>query len=292
MSSTQPSTLESLLLAYARHFPIRRGKLRLVNALWRRAAGQGPYNRVAVLRHGGLRMPCDLNEMLQRQFYYFGTYFLEDEILRCWEVVARNAGVVFDIGANGGIYSLAALAANPAATVHAFEPTPEIAARLRTTASMNHLSQLVVNEMAVLDRNGLATLRRSRGEDDSNEGMNFVATSVPDTDCEAVSVVSLDSYCAARGIRRIDLLKIDIQGNEPLAFAGAATLLRERRIGTVFAELNWVPGRHDGPAIEMIQMLEQAGFQFARPAVRLEWRKSGEWMWGLSDIVAQLRPAQ
>ena len=69
-------------------------------------------------------MPCDLGEMLQRQFYFFGTYFLEEDILRCWEAAAKGAKVVLDVGANAGIYSLAALAAQPDVTVYAFEPTP------------------------------------------------------------------------------------------------------------------------------------------------------------------------
>ena len=280
---------ENMLLLYARYFPLRRGKLRVVNTLWRSAAGRPPYNRIAVLRHGNMRLPCDLNEMLQRQFYYFGTYFLEDEILRCWEVAAKDTKVVFDIGANAGIFSLAALASNPAASVHAFEPTPEIAMRLRATKQMNGLDGLVVNEMAVADRDGVAVLRRWRGEDNSNEGMNFISIGSPVGQEEVIPTVSLDSYCAAHGIEKIDLLKIDIQGNEPLAFAGAKRLLQERRIGYIFAELNWQPGSNEEPAAQMIEMLENAGYIFARPSVKLEWREAGAWMRNLSDIVA--RPA-
>jgi FkbM family methyltransferase len=278
--------LENALIAYARHFPLRRGKMRLINALWRRAAGQGGFQREAVLRHGGFRLPCDISEMLQRQFYYFGTYFLEDEILACWENQARSAQTVFDIGANAGIFSLAALAANPHATVHAFEPTPEIAARLRATASMNGLFNLTVNEVAVGDHDGDATLRRWRGAGNSNEGMNFITTD--GSVGEAVRLVSLDRYCADRSIERIDLLKIDIQGNEPRAFAGAARLLRERRIGTVFAELSWDSARPDEPAAQLVAMLADAGFVFSPPGANLDWRKPGNWMRDYSDVVAKV----
>jgi FkbM family methyltransferase len=277
--------LESVLIAYARHFPLRRGKLRLVNALWRQAAGRSGFQRDAVLLYGGFRVPCDLREMLQRQFFYFGTYFLEDDILACWQKQASSAQTVFDIGANAGIFSLAALAANPRATVHAFEPTPEIAARLRVTGVMNSFSGLVVNEVAVGDTDGTATLRRWRGVGNSNEGMNFTTA---DGEGEVVQLVSLDRYCADRGVERIDLLKIDIQGNEPRAFAGAAGLLREKRIGTIFAELNWDASRADEPAAQMIAMLEAAGFLFSPPGACLDWRKPGEWMRAHNDIVAKI----
>jgi FkbM family methyltransferase len=278
--------LESILVAYARHFPLRRGKLRLVDSLWRQAAGQGGFQREAVIRHGGFRVPCNISEMLQRQFYYFGTYFLEEDILACWEKQAETARTVFDIGANAGIFSLAALGANPHAMVHAFEPTPEIATRLRTTVALNDLSNLTVNEAAVGDHDGGASLMRWRGVGNSNEGMNFIATD--SSDGEAVRLVSLDRYCADRGIERIDLLKIDIQGNEPKAFAGAARLLREKQIRTIFAELSWEAGRPDEPAAVLIAMLADAGFLFSLPGPVLEWKKQGDWMRSHSDIVARI----
>jgi hypothetical protein len=140
----RPSALESSLIWYARHFPVRRGKMRIIDGLWRMAAGAAGHRRTAKLVHGNYRMPCDVSEPLQRQFYFFGTYFLEQHLLECWVRMARGAEVIFDVGANAGIYSLAALSSNPLATVHAFEPTPEIAARLHRAVDLNGLDQLEV----------------------------------------------------------------------------------------------------------------------------------------------------
>ena len=110
MTPMPPSTFENLLMLYARRFPIRRGKLRVINSLWRAAAGDRGTSRMGALNRGRFKMSCDLREMLQRQFYFFGTYLLEEDILSCWEIAAKGAKVVFDVGANAGIYSLAALA--------------------------------------------------------------------------------------------------------------------------------------------------------------------------------------
>jgi hypothetical protein len=73
-----PPALERALVICARTFPLRKGKLRVINRFWRTAAGRRGTARLAHLRYGGFKMPCDLNEMLQRQFYFFGTYFLEE----------------------------------------------------------------------------------------------------------------------------------------------------------------------------------------------------------------------
>lgn len=272
---------------YARRFPIRLGKLRLVDSLWRAAVGEGTIRRVADLKYGGLKMPCDLSEMLHRQFYFFGTYLLAEDVLDCWEKEAKGAKIIFDVGANAGIFSLAALAAQPNAVVHAFEPTPEIAAGLRETARLNGLDHLYVHEVAVARNNGRAALRRYRGELGTNEGMNFITSAMNRPAAELVPTVSLDDFCAEHAIEGIDLFKLDIQGNEHQALAGAERLLAAGRIKTIFTELNWAGGGGQCPATESIRILEQAGYRFSKPDRRLHWEKSGEWMRALNDVVAR-----
>jgi len=279
------SYLENLLILYARAFPIRRGKLRVVDALWRVATGYKNPLRIANLKYGAVKMPCDLSEMLQRQFYFFGTYFVEEDILDCWREAAKGAKMIFDVGANSGIYSLAALAIEPDAIINAFEPTPEIAARLRETAKLNGLKQLHVHEVAVSSVNGHATLRRCRGDMGTNEGMNFIDADLGGGG-ERVSTVCLDQFCKRLAIRHIDLLKLDIQGHEHLALKGAEDLIRDGRVGTVFMELNWDTGATCG-ASESINLLEDAGYSFAKPGKRLQWKESGAWLRVLTDVVAR-----
>jgi FkbM family methyltransferase len=283
--------LENLLVLYARRFPVRRGKLRIVDALWRTAVGARDTRRLAHLNHGGFSMECDVSEMLQRQFYFFGTYFLEDALLACWERAARNATVVFDIGANAGIYSLAAAAAQPQATIHAFEPTPEIAERLRKTAASNRLHRVHVHEVAVSTQSGSANLVRYRGALGTNGGMNYITTTPADSDAASIRTVSLDDFCSEHAIDHIDLLKLDIQGHEPRALAGAMGLLASGRVGTIFTELNWAAeGVSDCPATESVRILDDAGYRFSAPGPQLHWRQAGRWMRTLSDVLAR-RPA-
>ncbi|MGH6957801.1 MAG: FkbM family methyltransferase [Caulobacteraceae bacterium] len=286
-SKPMHAALERMLVAYARRFPISRGKLRVVNALWSLAAA-GDYERMATTIYGGMRIPCDLREMLQRQYYFFGTYFVEALNLRAWSAEARSAEVVFDVGANGGIYSLAALAARPDAAVHAFEPTPEIAARLHKVREINGLDGLTVHEAAVASWNGVAGLRRC----DFNEGMNFTTSDARGTgdadltEATPVRAVRLDHVCAEGGIERIDLLKLDIQGNEPDALEGAGEMIGEGRIRTIFMELNW-GWAADCPATRAVQRLDDAGYRFSPPGRELRWAKAGDWLKRHGDIVCR-----
>lgn len=290
MDKEQPrevaSRLEQALIWYARHFPLSHGKLRMIDAVWHLAA-RGDPRRIADLIYGGFKAPCDLRDMLQRQFYFFGTYYLERNLLACWSRQAMQSPVVFDVGANAGIYSLAAMAENPHARVHAFEPTPEIADRLRTTAVLNGLAVLHVHEEAVADYEGRASLIRCRGGAD-NDGMNYIRSETDAEASELVSVCSLDAFCAQHGVARIDLMKMDIQGSEAAALRGAARLLREGRIGTLFIELNWGPEGATCPASQTVSLLVEHGFVFAKPAKKLKWRTEGPWLRELSDVIAQI----
>jgi len=116
---------------------------------------------------------------------FFGTYFLEEQLLSVWQQQAKGAKVIFDVGANLGIYSFAALAVEPNATVHAFEPTPEIANQLRDAAALNGLSKLNVHEVAVSSITGHAKLNRYRGHTGTNGGIILF----PDTPAMAIQTV-------------------------------------------------------------------------------------------------------
>jgi FkbM family methyltransferase len=284
---------ERLLVSYGRHFPLRRGKLRLVNALWPLAVGDVNTRRTAQLKHGGFKVYCDLNKMLQRQLYFFGTYFVEEHIIRCWEHAARQANVVFDVGANAGIYSLAALAVKPDLEVHAFEATPEIAAQLLETAALNRLKTLKVHQVAVYRETGQVTLNRFRGDFGSNEGMNFITGTSDCADGERVGAICLDRFCHERRIDRIDLVKLDIQGQEYSALLGAKGLLESGRVETIFMELNWAHNTTEPcPATESVRLLQGRGYLFAVPRLPLDWREAGDWLRPLSDIVARSNASQ
>jgi FkbM family methyltransferase len=262
----------------------------VINALWAAASREKRNTvRLATLKYGAFNLRCDLQEDLQRQFYFFGTYFVEEHILSCWERAAKSANVIFDVGANLGIYSFAALAAQPNASVHAFEPTSEIASQLREAAALNNLGKLNVHEVAVSSTNGYAKLNRCRGEMGTNGGMNYIFGHAEAGDSDRVPTVRLDDFCDECGIDRVDLLKIDVQGHEYEVFVGAERLLRAGRIGLIFFELNWFKDSSGNcPTREAIRLLEHYGYQFSEAGRKLKWKESGRWMNDLSDVLARM----
>jgi hypothetical protein len=119
--------------------------------------------------------------------------------------------------------------------------------------------------------------------------MNFITQQAVSEQSLTVETVSLDDFCALKGIQHIDLLKIDIQGNEPEALRGAARLLAERRIRCIFMELNWSEDFSlPCPASEAVEILTNCGFQFALPKAGALPQAAGPWLRDLSDVVAIL----
>ena len=105
---------------------------------------------------------------------------------------------------------------------------------------------------------------------------------------ERVQTICLDDFCRERCITHIDLLKLDVQGNEHSVLQGAEGLVRLGRLGTVFMELNWANKLGARcPATESLRLLAEGGYRFASPANCNNWRDAGSWLQGLGDIVAR-----
>lgn len=76
------------------------------------------------------------------------------------ELARRSCGDVVDVGANTGLYSLLAAAANRSVRVHAVEALPSVAALLRANLELNRplVRRVRVHQLALSDKNGRAAL--------------------------------------------------------------------------------------------------------------------------------------
>lgn len=150
------------------------------------------------------------------------------------EVVAQLMppdAVVIDGGSNIGAHACAFINLAPQATVHAFEPQPQLASLLRKNVAA-HGGRVVVHEVALGSRNGRAFIPRLDVEKLNNAGAN----SVSDADAGGGFGVSMRTIDAI-GLEKIDLIKLDIEGREVEALKGARkTIARSKP--AIFCEIN------------------------------------------------------
>lgn len=127
--------------------------------------------------------------------------------------------VVLDVGANVGLFTLRQ--ALRGARVYAFEPDPEAFRRLQGNVEANRTPGRVdVFRRALGARPGHATLARSR---------ETVLTRVLHDAHGEVDVVTLDQVVDELGLPVIDLLKLDVEGDEANILGGGARALAVTR---------------------------------------------------------------
>jgi FkbM family methyltransferase len=212
----------AITLAYGK-LPGHPGKWRAVD--WLQSLfglHSNPWPRTAVVSRAGIRWHLDLRWYVDRTLYFLGEHETENT---AWVMsVLEPATVVFDVGANIGWYTLhAARMVGDSGSVHAFEPAPEEAQRLEENVRLNRFGNVVINRCAVDDRVGTVALGQIR-----DAGATHLAASDGERG-ELVSSTTLDAYVADKGLRQVDLVKLDVEGVEVRVLSGAKDMLRRCR---------------------------------------------------------------
>jgi FkbM family methyltransferase len=129
--------------------------------------------------------------------------------------------VFWDIGANVGWFSLAAARKlGRFGLVHAFEPHPELAIRIRKSARLNRIKNIFIHSVALGASNGPGTLVLRDGA--KNLGSWTLGTEVTDEPRVQVSIRRIDDL---KFWRAPTIVKIDVEGAEPLVVRGAERVL-------------------------------------------------------------------
>jgi len=157
-----------------------------------------------------------------RSIFLTGSYELEEEAR--FAALLKPGMTVFDVGANLGIYTLlASRVVGRSGAVHSFEPVPQMFGYLSEAARRTGLRNAVLNPVAVSEQEGAVTMYLA--DERKRSGWHALAPSPERSGRVDVRAVTLDGYAREKGIRRVHVLKIDIEGAELLAFRGAPGLL-------------------------------------------------------------------
>jgi FkbM family methyltransferase len=174
------------------------------------------------------------------QLMWAGAY--ERELVNLFKKMLIPGMTVLDLGANIGYFSvLAAGLVGNSGQVHAFEPAPTCFARLKRNLAA--FSWAHVHSIAVGDEPGTARFHFSHKGNETGWG-SLLSPENSSTQETMVSVVRLDAWAHEQAIRRVDFIKLDVEGAEYRALRGAEALLRRHR-PVVVAELNDVCLRRD-----------------------------------------------
>lgn len=173
--------------------------------------------------------------------------------------VARDGGVLFDIGAHSGLISAAFCAANPRNTVYSFEPSPILAERLFAIRDLNQFGdRMRIEQTAIGDASKtMEMVLDPAGGFIQAQRFDHTMWAPP----KAVQVRMESIQDAASRLNAIpQFVKIDIESYEFEAIKGATEFL-SRYKPTLFLELhlNYLEQRNLSVKV-VIDLLRQCGY--------------------------------
>jgi len=136
--------------------------------------------------------------------------------LGIWQKLSEKADVVFDIGANTGVYSLIAKTIKPKLAVHAFEPISSIYQKLKNNIDINQYT-IQSHELAASDKTGTAIIY---GLDTEHQYAASITNTNNFTKGTEIRTITLDEFVQKNSITKVDLIKIDVEGHEPEVLSG------------------------------------------------------------------------
>jgi len=161
----------------------------------------------------------------------------------------KKGDVIVDCGATNGDFAIyAAMAAGDKGVVYAFEPDRVNYERLLRNIDLNGVKNIRAVNKGIWSRSGALKM-------DLGRGFVSLSESRAGDDGQAVDVVSLDEALADK---RVDFIKMDIEGAEIEAVKGARKILSGNDVNMAIASYHVVSGMMS--SVQLERLLKEYGY--------------------------------
>lgn len=225
--------LLKLVRLYTFYFPFERGKGRFYK-LAKTLSGNSAEKMLATAKDGR-KLRVSLTEWAGEGIYFLGKYeVFSTEIIGKY---VNKGDVCLDVGANIGWFTtLLSKICGASGAVHAFEPVPETFEFLRENVSLNgDPPNVLINNFALGDEEKDFVIHvfenMPLGHSSLRAKPDKKSTAVP------IRLVTLDSYLESNDIKRVDFVKVDVEGAEKLFLDGAGKLFAQATPPLIFMEM-------------------------------------------------------
>lgn len=200
---------------------------------------------------------------IQRHVFFLGEW--EPEETNIIKLILRKGDVLLDVGANVGYFSLlAAHLVGDHGKVYAFEAQPSLCAQLESNLTLNGLCNVEVLNVAVADR--ISDLVIEDVSALGNRGAAMLIPRGPKIPVITVKGTTVDDFCRSRGISKVNLVKMDIEGSEMLALRGMNLLLSSPDAPDLLCEINEpLLNRMGSSGDEVRSYLRSLGYDMYQP---------------------------
>jgi len=170
-----------------------------------------------------LHLESDASDHIFKQLFWKGIMGYEYESIIIYYEIAKKCQTIIDIGANIGYFSLIGGIASDKGKVIGFEPLPKAYDVFKNNIKLNKLSNVIPEFFAITNYNGNTKLYAPKG--DIPMSSSIVKGFREEVLNYNVPAITLDTYCKNKNFKRIDMIKIDIEGGEYFALEGMKDIL-------------------------------------------------------------------
>jgi len=175
-----------------------------------------------------------------------------------------NGAVFIDGGANIGFYSiLVSKIVGPRGKVICFEPTDSSYVYLIKNIKINRRKNVIVEKKAISDKDKNVFLKINKNSEE-NSIVKVPKIRIKNRkDIIKIQSITLDSYCKNKKLKKIDLIKLDIEGQELEAIKGSKNIIKNNKNIKIIFELN-IANNKDGISNtkKIFQELKKLNFRF------------------------------
>ncbi|MFH0940152.1 MAG: FkbM family methyltransferase [Planctomycetota bacterium] len=208
----------------------------------------------------GIRLALEFTDISARHIY-FGEY--EKEEAACIAGKIKPGMVTCDIGANLGYFTLLlAHLTGPHGHVYAFEPNPVMQGRLAENILLNpglDDGRIRLEAVALGAQAGEADFFCPAQGHDGAGGLKDTRRA-PLQKVIKVRVTALDEFVSMRSIKKLDFIKMDIEGGELDVLRGAERVLSELRPVILFEACEENTAPYGYRVFDILSYLEQHGY--------------------------------
>ena len=204
-------------------------------------------------------------------FYAIWVQHPEEPELTTYRALLGPGGLFVDVGANMGLTCVLASSTGLATEIVAFEPTHAYAALWHQNIDRNQVKNATLIQCAVGEKPGklgfiINTTGPMHNRFNSGDALQrYQGPGTETTRVDQMATVTLDGMAALLGWPEIALLKIDVEGAEPLVLKGAEDLLRRRAIRAMLVEFIPEFMREMGHDLDAyVQYVRGFGYEFFR----------------------------
>ncbi len=196
-----------------------------------------------------------------QSYWLFKNYIMDYDEFVFIEKLSRKGDVIFDIGANIGVYSMwFDKSIKGEGRIFSFEPDSNNLKKFQYNLKLNNnVNAIKLYDCAVSNSKGFIEFFSGLDEQSS---ISFATDQ--DYNSTKVETISIDDFCNENAISIINYLKIDVEGAEYLVLEGANGMLSNQAIKIIQLELNDHISNFNFKIEDVVKMMELKGYKLYR----------------------------